>query len=395
MDDWLKAIHQVFQNVRTLQKVYNCNTKQKIPLTDLYISKSYCLTAKKNVDLEAEKCLENAVKVSRDFTSEDFFKASLALAQYYENISEYQKMKKIIDRCYTKLYKNEKYKGNDRFQKYLAHALLLEGHYHFFKFRFRKSRKILMEAEKIFQSLLEHFTDKTDKTEESIFVHRKFNDCLHYIGRTYYEEYELAFTAKYYIKAQNILKKSQKKNGLTQEPEATAFYHLRLGQILETCKVQQDAMEHYNKSSELFQGSEIRSGLTQVNIAKANMIKCDSNYQYENSHEIFHKQEQQIKDNIHESKETGAYRVYLIGLLELFLLYLRNFKWHLALPLIWTAFTSDEFKKSGGVLLLYRYANKIIFNFTHKIKFIFLMAIKSDRVLYQCPCEEHKGRSKV
>ncbi len=79
-------------------------------------------------------------------------------------------------------------------------------------------------------------------------------------------------------------------------------------------------------------------------------------------------------------------------MLQLFWLYVRNLKIHLALPLVWKAITSDEFKKSGGILLLYRYVRKFIFGIFYRIRFIIWLKLRYKNVIYKCPCPIHKNQ---
>jgi len=390
---WLKATEQVLLNIDKYRSSSDLPKKEKIPFTDLYIAKFSCLKVRNNRNEEAKECLIQAIYLSS--SCEEKIKAYLTLAQYYEDISEYNEMKKYLDKseklCQTKPI----------LENYLAHVWLLLGHYYFFQFNFRLSMQNLMKARTKLESILKN---TQNKTKESEWTYRRLSDCLHYIGRIYHEHYELVKAAEYYIKAQRILEENQKKNLLEKEPRATAFYHLRLGQILEICQIRDGAREHYDESKNIFSygvsqkdsksdnSKIVSSGSVQVYLALANMIKDAPTSQSKSYEPTLKKQEAQIKKAEEDSLKTGYYRGYLLALLQLFWLYVRNLKFHLALPLVWKALTSDEFKKSGGVLLLYRYAKKFIFGIFYKIRFLVLLKLHSDKVLYRCHCPIHQNK---
>ena len=386
-EEWLKATEQVLLNIDKYRSSLDFPKEEKIPFTDLYIAKFSCLKVRNNRNEEAKECLIQAIYLSS--SCEEKIKAYLTLAQYYEDISEYNEMKNYLDKC-EKLCQTKPILEN-----YLAHVWLLLGHYYFFQFNFRLSLQNLTKARTKLQSIL----NKTqNKTKESEWTYRRLSDCLHYIGRIYHEHYELVKAAEYYIEAQRILEENQKNYFLAKELGATAFYHLRLGQILEICQITDGAMEHYNESRNFFSDGVsqkdsksdksriVSSGSVQVYLALANMIKDAPTSQSKSYEQTLKKQEAQIKEAEEDSLKTGYYRGYLLALLQLFWLYVRNLKFHLALPLVWKALTSDEFKKSGGVLLLYRYAKKIIFGIFYKIRFLVWLKLHSDKVLYRCPC---------
>lgn len=381
-EKWLEAIEQILLNIDKYISSSYFLEQEKIPFTDLYIAKFFCLKVRNNSNEEAEKCLYKALSLHSNF--DEKVKVYLLLAQYYEDISEYSLMKKYLDKCEKICFKKPFLKN------YLAHIWLLRGHYYFFQFNSHRSRKILSKARNKLESIL---SNTQNETKESEWTYRRLSDCLHYIGRTYHEEYEVVKAAEYYIQSQNILEENHEKNKLTKEQGATAFYHLRLGQILEICQIRDSAIFHYNKSQKIFTDFKVsKSGLAQVTMALANMIKKDPASASKSSNSTLKGQEKQINVAAKDSLNTGYYRGYLLALLQLFWLYIRNLKLHLALPLVWKALTSDEFKKSGGFLLLYRYGKKLIFGFFYKIRFLVWLKLHSGKVLYKCPCPIHQNK---
>lgn len=314
-DEWLKAIEKVLQNVDKLPFL----VKEKISLTNLYIAKFYCTKVRNTRDEEAKKCLKKAISVSRN--SEEKIEAYLNLAQYYEDVSDYSKMKNCLEECENIISQfNFALKIDD---DYLAYVWILLGHYYFFQFNFRECRRILIKAKIRLKSILNQSQNKIQKNS---WIYRNLSDCLHYIGRTYFEEYEMVKAAEYYIKAQTILEEYQKENNLAQEKLANAFYHLRLGQILEICQIIDSAKEHYSISRDIFTEFKVsKSGLAQVNLALANLIEYDSTVKAKENKSTLEKQEDQIKEFLNYSLETGYYRGHLLAMLQLFWLYVNNY----------------------------------------------------------------------
>jgi tetratricopeptide (TPR) repeat protein len=429
---WLKAIEQVVQNV---QKTENLEFKihETVPLTNLYISKYRCLKTINNTFYEdSENCLKRAIETSRSSQDkQDYVEASLELAQYYEDISEYEQMKKTLAELEDLCSKDLSLEHN------LARIWVFLGEYYFFQFQFNKSRKYLKQAMTKLYLLY--------KIKRYEWTPRFLSTCLHYIARTYAEEYKFTKAANFYIKAQEIIEQNRENKFLLDDVLSTAFYHLRLGQILDICKIQNSAREHYDNSEKIFKEYRVsKSGETQVKLAKSNMIKhfniskknSSSNFSKEvnqirdaasytlaigyyrryllahiqlfwlyvrhlifhysvstkNSGSSFEKEVEQIRDAASDALEIGYYRGYLLAHVQLFWLYVRNLRFHLALQTLWQAFTSDEFNKSGGFLLVYRYVKKIILGCFYKIRFIVWRKLKRDKILYRCPCSSCQNK---
>ncbi|MFB2936796.1 hypothetical protein ACE1B6_16220 [Aerosakkonemataceae cyanobacterium BLCC-F154] len=373
---WIKVIEQALQNI---EKSRNARSKSsnKMPLADLYISKHRCLKATgNNYDEKAINCLLQAIEFSKD--KQEYIESKLELAQYYENISEYEKMREI-------LLEVEKYCNSySPTEENLARLWVLWGQYYFFQFNFYKCRQYLIPARAILEKL--------DNRKNLELVYRALSTCYHYIGRTYFEEYQFKKAAIFYTKAQTILEENNNQRNLLDSLLSTAFYHLRLGQILDICKIRDSAFYHYEESYKIFQEYYIsKSGLAQVKLAKANMTKEYPAYQDQSHRQTFETQETEIIKARDEAYKIGYYRGYLLALVQLFWFYVTNLRFYLAWQTGWKALASDEFKKSGGILLLYRYAKKMIFGIFYKIRFIIWRKLNSDKVLYRCPCSIHQN----
>ena len=349
--DLLQVIEQFIQDYQDFEEV--------IP-AHLYISKHYCLKHFKPLDSEAEDCLHRAIAFYRH--NREKIKVYFLLAVYYEVISEYNKMKDVLIKCESFCRKKTIH------EDLLARTWVILGHYYFLKFKFYKSKKYLNQARIQLEGLC--------KQQMHPGLLRTLSECLHYLGRVYFEEHDFIKAASFYIEAQNVLEESCKQNSLTLDVEATAFYHLRLGQVLEACQIQDSAKYHFDRSRILFneRGSSL-SSLVHVNLALANLIEIESHDIKQN----FQKQEEQIKNSAKQALAKGYSRGYLIALVQLLSLYKKNIKLHLLIKVVWDILVSKEFYNLGGIFFLISYIH-------HKLYIKF----RPNQILLICPCPDPK-----
>lgn len=366
--DWLEAIDRLLQDYEEFAKI--------VP-ADLYISKCNCLGRISVLNPEIEDCIQRAISSSRSYSQN--LEAYFLLSCYYENISAYGKMKSVLNKCElisTKVLDPE---------KYLARTWVILGHYYFYQINFYKAKKYLNKARNELKLLCEQQYDK--------LLLSAYGNCLHYLGRICFEEYDFGNAASFYIKAQDILEEICKQNSLTLNIEATAFYHLRLGQILENCQIKISAKYHYEKASRLFTEINSPSGIAQVNLALANLVGDESYLSYQSTKTNFEKEEKQIQDSGNKALETGYERGYLMALMQLLQLYLKNIKIYPALKVVWDIYCSKEFSRLGGVFFLATLIYKIGLKFCYQIKFNLDKNFRPYKILQVCPCSDPKCKS--
>lgn len=364
--DWLQAIEQLLQESHEFGRIVS---------TELYISKYSCLKNFKTFDSEAEDCLHRAIALSKN--NEDKIKAYLMLVLYYEDISEYKKMKDVIVECEVFC------KKNSIAEEYLALTLVRWGHYYFRRFNFTKSKKYFIQA----QSKLELLCKQPNYQP----LLRTLSECLHFIGRIYFEELEFIKSANFYVKSQDIVEEGCKHNSWALDIGATAFYHLRLGQVLEAAQILDSAKYHYDKSLQLFiEHNGDPSSLVHVRLALANLVENESYNLYYSAKPNSHKQEKQIKDAAEKALKTGYRRGYLMALVQLLWLYIKTLKIHLALRVAWDIFMSNEFQNSGGLVFLLTFIYKIRLKPYYKMKLYFNKKFRPNKVLRICPCSDPK-----
>ncbi len=326
----------------------------------LYISKHHCLKHFNTLDSEAEDCVYKAITLYKNDTEK--IEAYFLLALYYEDISEYKKMKDVLIKCEAFCIDNPIH------ENLLARTWVIFGHYYFRIFNFYKSKKYFEQAQVKLELLCKQQTRKE--------LLRILSECLHYLGRIYFEKHNFIKSASFLLDAQSVLEESCKENNLNPDIRATAFYHLRLGQVLEACQIQDSTKYHYDRSRIRFNESGNGSStLVHVNLAFANLIE-------EESHDIkqnFQKEEEQIKDAAQQSLEKGYSRGYLMALVQLLSLYTKNRKIHLLIKVVWDILISKEFRNLGGVFFIKNY-----------IYSKFIITSKSNQILSVCPCSDPK-----
>jgi hypothetical protein len=163
---------------------------------------------------------------------------------------------------------------------------------------------------------------------------------------------------------------------------------LRLGQVLEACQLNESAKYHYDKSQKIF--ADMGSGLSSsvhINLALANLVEDESNYSNHSREQSFQKEEKQIKDAAEQALKIGYHRGYLMSLVQLFGLYLKNRKIYQLANIILKIFTSKEFYNLGGFIYLMNYIHTKLFN---KTNFYLCKKPSSDKILRACPCSDPK-----
>jgi tetratricopeptide (TPR) repeat protein len=347
----LQAIERLLEDYQELDEFVTAK---------LYISKSHCLRTFNTLDSEAEDCLYRAVTLSKNDTEK--IKAYLLLASYYEDVSEYNKMKDVLLKCEAFCINNPIH------EDLLACTWVSWGKYYFYRFKLSTSEKYFKLAKIKLELPCKQQTHKE--------ILRVLSECLHYMSRIYFEEHDFINSASSLLESQNVLEESCQENKLTPDVGATAFYHLRLGHLLEASQIQYSAKYHFDKCRRLFnERGNGSSTLVHVNLALANLIKSESHDIKQN----FQKEEEQIKDSAKQSLVKGYSRGYLMALVQLLSLYTSHRKIYLLIKVVVAIIFSKEFRNLGGIFFLKNY-----------IYYKFFRKYKSRHILSVCPCSEPK-----
>jgi tetratricopeptide (TPR) repeat protein len=372
---WLYEIDQLIEEYQT--------HSIELPAS-LYYNKFKCLANLSVSHPKAEFYLKKAIASETNLQNKIDYQIYLAI--YYENTSQYQKIRKILDRCEILC------RQNPNLDKQLGRTLLYLGHYYFYIFKLDKAADYMNQATNI---LLAIFQNKEKEEKESLQL---LNSCFHYLGRVYLAQYNFAEAAQFYIKAQYFLEKARDEYTLSNDLGATAFYHLRLGQVLEACQLIESADYHYQKSQNIFIDCGNVSGKMQVSLARANLIGSfvdDSNY---NKKKLLEKQAQQIWEAAIDAKEIGYSRGYLEALLRIFLLNIKKGKIKDLIKVSFAIITASEFYKfifSNPNLLISKLQLALgLYGMgpDHEARLYKQKKQRHYTILTACPCDECKCR---
>ncbi len=253
--NYLLELTRVMSNVAIestdFDKFFNIAAKfyesNKQPLTDLYIARSQYLGKVRDVESkERKEILELAVQSAN--TPEETVKALLALSSYYTDISEYNHSIEICYQC------QDLVDNDPNLHKYKCKISTYLGVNYFTSFNDHSlAEKHLLAA---FEMIEDYPND--------LVINRVASTAYHYLGRLEETRGNLHKALSYYVTGQKHKEKCPIEFG------STAFYHLRMGELLTTARNFPQAYDHLLRSQELFRKVENRSsGWIQVNLAIA------------------------------------------------------------------------------------------------------------------------------
>jgi len=211
---------------------------------------------------------------------------------------------------------------------------------------------------------------------------KTYNICLHYLGRIKLENHCFRDCIDLYIRSEAKLIDFCRNNAMTQDFGATAFYHLRIAQVLDICGLTNYADYHYQQSKYYFETENpVPSGLSQLTLAIS-------------------KQEEQVKEAIKKNAQIGYSRGYLMASIKLFTIYCKTLKFHLAFVLIFKIFFELFTNESINfryifILLKQIFLSSYGLGIYTRIKVMQLKMLKSDKILTICPCSEAKCKTHV
>lgn len=348
---------------------------------NLYCAKFRCLKVLSFSGYKVEALIHKALALETDLYAQINYQ--LELAMYYENTSQYQKMKRILDGCEMSC------RQNPNSERQLARTWLYLGHYYFYRFQFDKAADHMEKSRIIF---LRIFGETRNQEDREIF--KLLNNCFHYLGRVYFARYDFVRASKFYIKAQEFLEKAHRRYALENDFSATAFYHLRLGQALEACQLLDRANYHYNKSRDIFVECENLGGQMHVYLTLANLIGSQIDDTTDSPKDNLNKRVEQIKRVADNAKERGYDRGYLESLLRLFLLYIQHFRiWDLT-KLCFEIITNVEFYKfifANPVILISKLQFAVgLYGMgpDHGVRLYHRKKRKPQTIITACPCPD-------
>lgn len=353
---WLQIIEELITAYDNLRRELPCQ---------LYISKSSCLGQFQTFDNEIEICLKTATLVSRNDLEK--IEALIKLAYYYDGIGSYSQMEQSLIQAESicKISLSE--------HIYIADIWCALGCLKFITFDLNVAMKYFQKS----LGVLKNLDRINDNSISKIKFAKTYSTCLHYMGRIKLEKHQFKECIDFYIQSECKLVDFCRDYKITQDVGATAFYHLRVAQVLDLLGLTKYADYHYQQSKHFFETENpYPSGLSQMTLAIS-------------------KQEEQIKKSIEENSRISYGRGYLMSSIKLFVIYCKSLKLHLAFALIVNIF----FKLLTDKLISFRYVLillKQIFLSSYglsiytKLKIVQLKLLKSNEILTVCPCPDPK-----
>ena len=188
----------------------------------------------------------------------------LSCAVYYTEVSHYQKALQVCQECEQLIQRHSD------LQKYKPKLLTFFGMNYTPLFKYQLAKSCLLQA----KALLDVERDWGDEAEDHDIWVSSMDTIHHYLGRIAEGEGHVQEAMRYYVEAYRYLQM------FAQEPRARlAFYHLRLGELLISALLVEQARDHLLLSQEVFDAIQFSSsGRLQVSLAWAALYSKEGNY---------------------------------------------------------------------------------------------------------------------
>ncbi len=338
---WLDFMYQI------LEQSEHIKFENNYLRFDVYLSIYRCLNSINLYDWETEDAIQKAIHYAPDVLSK--VKASVTLAQYYQDTSHFSKMKNVLDELsgLIKAHKKSDLK-TDEAELYITRLLLLYGQYYFYCRNFKVSSSFFVSA----KELLERLYSKTNS--DLIWRYKDLSICLHYLGRVEFECKHFEKSIDFYQKSQNQLDIALKRNFIVERIKIfTAFNHLRKGQSKFMLRDFKGAKLEYEEAYQKFWDDRDLAGMCHVEIAQTDLVG-NTSFEYSKK-EIFLKKEQILSNILTRSLQDGYDRIYLLAALKLTGIYIKNIKIVNAIKIILSSRMLHLIKKNLKLFLLSLY----------------------------------------
>jgi len=291
------------------------------PVVDLYLAKVEYLRLTDTESKQKEDTLRIA-NVSAQ-SAQDRLKVSLKLIQYYIDTSQYELAIEVSETCQTLIAENEELKA------YLPKVYDLAGITYYYHFNYSTAHEYLLQAVELGQSL--HDTHTT-------------GEALHYLGRIAMDRGDAQQAMEYFI------------SGWQSQPENladSAWYHLRMGNLLVNAGLIQQARDHYQNAQDLFMRIGYDgSALVQVELGWGDTCRADRDYAVAKRH---------YQQALRFAKDTRFARGELLSLVKLFWLELTNlYRLDRAIVIFLQAMVNTEVRRNLGLRLVISYLVQVL-----------------------------------
>ncbi len=232
---------------------------------ELYQEKAGLLRLNEMESDEREQALLEAKRYAEaSENAETQLRVLLSCAVYYTEVSQYQKALQACQEC-EKLIQ-----CHSHLQKYKPKLLTFFGMNYTPLFKYQLAKSCLLQA----KALLDAERGRQDKGENDEIWVSSMETIYHYLGRIAEVEGHILEAMRYYVEAHRY------QQLFAQEPRARlAFYHLRLGELLISASLGEQARDHLLLSQEIFDAIQFSSsGRLQVSLGWAALYSKEGNY---------------------------------------------------------------------------------------------------------------------
>lgn len=343
----------------TIDKVLQVSTATGYLTSTLYLTKYTYLNMFNIESRECEIALQSAFDTA--VNDKEQIEAMIAKAHYYNNNSRYTDSIEQFQKCL------EFVEGKTDFRNFEAESIIWIGANYFTLLNYPVAKDYLNKGNELAVAI-------NDLRQEST--------ALHYLGRVALGEGHTKDGMRYYLESQACLERSG-----PLEPHATAFFHLRVAQLLISSGLIHQAEDHLNLSQQFFVMEQSHgSALIQTELEWA---------QLEAGRGQVRQAEQRIERTIVEVRRSRYPRGELLCLVVLFWIQFKHFRWHKALYTLFRALRTwrdGEIGKGGGLRLVWKYLTSVLL---YPIKRLFrqphavMMAGTAGERLESCMCPLH------
>jgi tetratricopeptide (TPR) repeat protein len=232
---------------------------------DLYLEKANLLRLSQLESVEREQSILEAKRYAEaSGNAEMQLKVLLSCTVYYTEVSYYQKALQACQEC-EQLIQRYRY-----LEKYKPKLLTLFGMNYAPLFKYKLAKSYLLQA----KAILGDERDRQDKAENKDLRVSTMDTIHHYLGRIAEGEGRMQEAMCYYVESYRYLQM------FAHEPRARlAFYHLRMGELLISASLGEQARDHLLRSQEIFDAIQFSSsGRLQVSLAWAALYSKEGNY---------------------------------------------------------------------------------------------------------------------
>jgi len=230
---------------------------------ELYQAKADLLRLNQLESAEREQALMEAKRYAEvSGNVEKLLKVLLSCAVYYTEVSHYQKALQVCQECEQLIQRHS------HLQKYKPKLLTFFGMNYTPLFKYQLAKSCLLQAKALLDA------DRGAEAENHDIWVSSMDTIHHYLGRIAEGEGDVQEAMRYYVEASRYLQM------FAQEPRARlAFYHLRLGELLISASLVEQARDHLLVSQEIFDAIQFASsGRLQVSLAWAALYSKEGNY---------------------------------------------------------------------------------------------------------------------